>query len=198
MLAIYVVNTDAKECWPGFTWAAFRNWGPMIKLALPGLVMVMAEFLAFEILTLASANLSATHLAANTVLQSLSVLTYQLPWPVSIAGSTRIANFVGAGLPDAGKCTARVMIFIGCLTGLFNMLALSIFRNYIPRLYTNDADTIALAARTLPLNAAFQLWDALAAQCNGILRGLGKQAVGGIISLVAFYGVSIGRSRMEP
>ena len=39
-------------------------------------------------------------------------------------------------------------------------------------------------------NAAFQLWDALAAQSNGILRGLGKQKVGGVVSLVAFYVVS--------
>jgi MATE family multidrug resistance protein len=187
---IYVMKTDAIECWPGFTMAAFRNWGPMIRLAVPGLVMIMAEFLAFEILTLASANFSAEHLAANTILQSLSVLTYQLPFPLSIAGSTRVANLVGAGLPEAGKCTARVMLVIGCIIGVFNMLALSIFRDYIPYLYTKDPDVIALAARTLPVNAAFQLWDSLAAQCNGIMRGIGKQGVGGIISLVAFYGVS--------
>jgi MATE family multidrug resistance protein len=190
LLLIYVVNTDAKECWPGFTWAAFRNWGPMLRLALPGLVMIMAEFLAFEILTLASANFSATHLGANTVLQSLSVMTYQLPFPLSIAGSTRVANLVGAGLPEAGKCTAKVMLVIGAVIGIFNMLALSIFREQIPHLYTRDPDVIALAAKTLPVNAAFQLWDALAAQCNGIMRGLGKQAAGGLISLVVFYGVS--------
>jgi multidrug resistance protein, MATE family len=190
MLAIYVYNTNAIECWPGFTRAAFRNWGPMIRLALPGLVMIMAEFLAFEVLTLASANFSATHLAANTVLQSLSVMTYQLPFPLSIAGSTRVANLVGAGLPDAGKCTARVMLFIGAVIGIVNMLALSIFRYQIPHLYTKDPDVIALAAKTLPINAAFQLWDSLAANCNGIMRGIGAQSIGGIISLVAFYGVS--------
>lgn len=190
LLMIYVMKTDAYECWPGFTRAAFRNWGPMIRLALPGLVMIMAEFLAFEILTLASANFSATHLAANTVLQSLSILTYQLPWPISVAGSTRVANLVGAGLPEAAKCTAKVMLVVGSVIGVFNMLALSLFRDYIPWLYTNDAEVVALAARTLPVNAAFQLWDSLAAQCNGIMRGIGKQGVGGIISLVAFYGVS--------
>ena len=33
LLMIYVMKTDAIECWPGFTKAAFRNWGPMIRLA---------------------------------------------------------------------------------------------------------------------------------------------------------------------
>ena len=124
LLLVYVRSTSALECWPGFSRAAFRNWGPMVRLALPGLVMVMAEFLAFEILTLAAANFSATHLAANTVLQSLSVFTYQLPFPLSIAGSTRVANLIGAGLDDAAKCTARVMLIIGTVIATFNMVML--------------------------------------------------------------------------
>lgn len=161
------------------------------------MVMVMAEFLAFEILTLASANFSATHLAANTVLQSLSVFTYNFPFPLSIAGSTRVANLIGATLPDAAKVTARVMLVGGCLIGMINMLALSLGRNYIPPLFTHDEDVIALAAKTLPLNAAFQLFDSLAAQCNGLLRGLGKQNFGGIASLVSFYCVRLPYSRSK-
>ncbi|KAL9026127.1 MAG: hypothetical protein Q9196_005162 [Gyalolechia fulgens] len=53
-LISYVVLVSGKECWPGLSRRAWKNWGPMVKLALPGLVMVEAECLAFEILTLAS------------------------------------------------------------------------------------------------------------------------------------------------
>lgn len=190
MLLVYVRFTGAMECWPGFTMRAFHNWGPMIRLAVPGLVMVFAEFLAFEILTLASARISGVHLAAQAILQSLSVLMYQLPFPLSIAGSTRVANMIGAGLPDAAKVTAKVMFWGGTLVGLFNLVFLYALRNYIPRLYSDEADVVALAAATLPVNAAFQLFDALAAQCNGLLRGLGKQYIGGYVSLLAFYAVS--------
>jgi len=190
LLFLYVRFVGGMECWPGFTTKAFRNWGPMIRLALPGMVMVMAEFLAFEILTLASARISATHLAANTVLQSLSVLTYQLPFPLSIAASTRVANLIGASLPEAAKVTAKVTLIIGTCLGLLNMILLSSLRNYIPQLFSNDIEVITLAAATLPVNAAFQLFDALAAQMNGLLRGLGKQEVGGYINLLAYYAVS--------
>jgi len=43
----------------------------------------------------------------------------------------------------------------------------------------------------LPINAAFQLVDSLAAQMNGLLRGIGKQEIGGYIGLVAYYAVSL-------
>jgi Na+-driven multidrug efflux pump len=83
--------------------------GPMIKLALPGLLMVEAEFLAFEILTLASSYISTTHLAAQSILSTLTALTFQIPFPISIAASTRVANLIGATLSDAAKMSAKVV-----------------------------------------------------------------------------------------
>jgi hypothetical protein len=83
--------------------------GPMIKLALPGLLMVEAEFLAFEILTLASSYFGTTHLAAQSILSTLTALTFQIPFPISIAASTRVANLIGATLTDAAKTSAKVV-----------------------------------------------------------------------------------------
>lgn len=162
----------------------------MIRLALPGFVMVVAEFMAFEIIVFASAQISATHLAANAILQNLGMVAYQLPFPLSIAGSTRVANLIGASLPEAAKVTTKVLFILGTIVGVFNVVVLSSLRFYIPRLFSKDEEVIALAAAVLPLNAAFQLFDAVAAQCNGVLRGLGKQRIGGYVSLFAFYGVS--------
>lgn len=190
LMFLYVRFIAGMECWPGFTRKAFANWGPMVSLALPGFIMLFAEIIAFEIITLAAAQISATHLAANSILQSMMVLAFQLPLPLSIAGSTRLANLIGAGLPEAAKVTAKVVMVLGAVVGTFNMVMMGALRNYIPRVYTNEPDVIALAAATLPVNAAFQLFDALAAQCNGILRGLGRQKIGGYVSLLAFYGVS--------
>jgi len=57
LLLLYVWKVEGKEAWGGFRRAAFKNWGPMIRLALPGMVMVVAEWFAFEILTLACGRL---------------------------------------------------------------------------------------------------------------------------------------------
>jgi len=189
LLFLYVRLVGGMECWPGFSRKALRNWGPMVRLALPGLMMVLAEFLAFEILTLSASWISDTHLAAQTVLQSLSSLTYQLPFPLSIAASTRVANFIGATLPDAAKVTAKVTFVVGFALGVFNAVWMLALREHIPWLFTSDEDVVRLTAKVLPINASFQLFDALAAQCNGVLRGIGKQEAGGYINLFAYYAV---------
>jgi MATE family multidrug resistance protein len=181
----------------------------MIKLALPGLLMVEAEFLAFEILTLASSYFSTTHLAAQSVLSTLTALTFQIPFPISIAASTRVANLIGATLSDAAKTSAKVVrnlsslfldfntdkrkqaFVVACGVGLFNVILLSSLRNYIPQLFTSDPEVIRLVSSVLPICAAFQLFDALAANCNGLLRGLGYQEIGGYINLICYYVVAM-------
>ena len=190
-LFLYVRFIAGRGCWPGFTKRAFHSWGPMIRLALPGLLMVEAECLAFEILTLASSYFGTTHLAAQSVLATLTSLTWQIPFPISIAASTRIANFIGATLTDAARTSAKVTAVAAIAVGLFNVVLLSSLRNYIPQLFTSDPDVIALVAGVLPLCAAFQLFDALVASCNGILRGLGRQAVGGWVQLFCYYVIAM-------
>jgi MATE family multidrug resistance protein len=191
LLFLYVRFIDGYQCWGGFDRRALRNWSPMIKLALPGLVMVLAEFGAFEILTLSSSWLGPTQLAAQSVLGSICGITFQIPFPMSVAASTRIANLIGATLAMPAKTAAKVAMVFAFGVGIFNLLLLSLLRDWIPRLFTPDPDVIDLVSRLLPLCAAFQLFDSLAANCNGILRGLGRQEIGGYVGLFAYYIVGL-------
>jgi multidrug resistance protein, MATE family len=190
-LFLYVRFVGGMECWGGFSMNAFKNWGPMVRLALPGLIMVLAEYLAFEFLTLAASWISTTHLAAQSVLSTLAVLACQVAFPLSISASTRIANLIGATLSNTAKVTASVSLIAACCVGLSNMIILNSLRNHIPWIFTNDTDVADLVAKVLPLCAAMQLFDALAANCSGILRGLGKQAIGGWVGLFSYYVVGL-------
>lgn len=163
----------------------------MIRLSLPGLVMVEAEVVAFEVLTLASAYFSTTTLAAQSVLSTISSITFQIPFTLSIAGSTRIANLIGAGLTDAARTSAKVNGAGAILIGVVNVTLLSALREYIPKLFTSDTDVKQIVAAILPLCASFQLFDAIAAVCNGILRGLGRQSVGGYTQLFCYYVIAL-------
>lgn len=109
LLVLYVRLFGGSQCWGGFSKRAFANWWVMIRLALPGMIMVEAEWLAFEIMTLLASRFGTEYLAAQSVLATLSTISYQIPFPVSIAASTRIANLIGAGMVDAAKTTARVV-----------------------------------------------------------------------------------------
>lgn len=152
--------------------------------------MVLAEFLAFEFLTLSSSYISSTHLAAQSILGTISAITYAIPLPISIAASTRIANLIGATLVEPAKMASKVALWGAVIVGTFNAVLLILVRNYVPFLFTNDRDVAELTAKVLPINAAFQLFDALAALANGVLRGLGRQEIGGYVNIVCYYMVS--------
>jgi MATE family multidrug resistance protein len=72
-----------------------------------------------------------------------------------------------------------------------NAALLFLGRNWIPTLFTNDLEVIALVAHVLPVCAMFQWFDAFAALANGLLRGLGRQEIGGYVNLACYYIVAM-------
>ncbi|KAI1083432.1 MATE efflux family protein [Whalleya microplaca] len=191
LLLLYVYFIDGSQCWGGLSKRALTNWGPMIWLALPGMVMVMAEWLAFEIATLVTSQFGTSYLAAQSILVTLTTTTFMIPFPVSVAASTRIANLIGAGLIDAARTAAKVAVCAGCIVGLVNLTMLSSLRYSLPLLFTDDQEVIAIVAQVMPLVAVMQVFDGLAAVAHGLLRGIGKQSFGGYANLMAYYLVAL-------
>ncbi|KAF3904116.1 hypothetical protein AA313_de0201907 [Arthrobotrys entomopaga] len=187
LLFLYVACVRGSECWGGFSTKAWKNWSPMVKLALPGLIMILSEFLAFELLTLGASYLSTKHLAAQSVLATCTSVTFQIPFALSIATSTRVANFLGATLGDAAKTSSTVALWGSTLLGLTNATILTTTRHDIGKMFSNDPDVIRLVADAIPICALFQLWDSVAAIAGGILRGQGRQRIGAWINLGAYY-----------
>ncbi|KAJ4995133.1 putative transporter [Colletotrichum sp. SAR 10_66] len=191
LLFLYVRFVNGSQCWGGFSSRALSNWGPMLRLALPGMIMIEAEYMAFEVLTLFSSHFGAEYLAAQSIVLTLTAITYQIPFPVSIAASTRIANLIGAGLVDAAKTTARVAFAAALIVGLFNFTVFSSLRFQVPKLFTSDEEVIAIVADVLPLCALMQVFDGLTAGAHGLLRGIGRPAIGGYTNLVVYYLIAL-------
>ncbi|ANB12375.1 Erc1p [Sugiyamaella lignohabitans] len=191
LLFCYVYFIDGKKCWNGFSMEAFANWGPMLKLAIPGVIMVEAEFLAFEVLTLASSYFGTTSLAAQSVLSTLTSLSYQIPFAVSIACSTRVANFIGATLGPSAKIAGNVAIGASYLIAIFNGIVLYTFRYEVGGLFSSDEEVIELVAKVFPICAFMQLFDAAGAVAGGVLRGQGMQHLGGYLNLFFYYVIAL-------
>lgn len=190
-LIVYVRFVDGIQCWGGIAKKPLENWGPMISLALPGLLTVEAEWLAFEILTLSSSFLGPDFLAAQSIVMTLATLASQIPTPLSIAASTRVANLIGAELAPQARLAAKVALAGGVCVGAFNTTVFASLRNHIPRLFTNDDEVSRIVSDLLPLCAMFQMLDALAIGCSALLRGIGRQEVGGYVALGCLYIVGL-------
>ncbi|KAK0624869.1 mate-domain-containing protein [Bombardia bombarda] len=191
LLFLYVRFVEGMECWGGLSRHAFSNWGPMIRLALPGMIMVEAQYFAFEVLTLAASQFGSAHLAAQSVLVTVTSTTFNIPFPLSIAASTRVANLIGARLSDAARTSAKVALVAGCLVGIFNLTLLSSLRYKLPYLFTKDEEVANIVSQVLPICAALQMFDSLAAISHGLLRGIGRQSIGSFTNLFSYYLVAL-------
>ncbi|KAG7191296.1 ethionine resistance protein [Scheffersomyces spartinae] len=180
------------RCWGGLNVKeAFSGWGKLAGLAVPGLIMLEAEFLAFEILTLMASYLGTTALAAQSIGTTMASLTYQVPFAIGIASSTRIANYLGAELPYSAKKCTRVSLSFGLVISFVNFFALYIFQYQIARLFTDDEGVIRTVTSVMWLVAFMQVSDAMNANSAGCLRGQGQTKIGGIVNLLSYYIVGL-------
>ncbi|PHH88677.1 hypothetical protein CDD83_7207 [Cordyceps sp. RAO-2017] len=153
--------------------------------------MVEAEWLAFHIVTILAGRFGSEYLAAQSALVTLMTISFQIPFPLSVAASTRVANLIGADAADTAKLAAK---FTFIMAGVFGHLDLAIYttlRSYLPLLFTRDRDVIDLVSRMSPLVAVMQFFDSISTGAHGLLRGLGKQSIGGIASLFSYYAISL-------
>jgi Na+-driven multidrug efflux pump len=127
-------------------------------------------------------------LAAQSTVSSIASLTYMIPFAVSIASSTRIANFIGAQNIGAAKLATNTGLIGLIVVATINCLVLFTFKKQIAGLFSKDIDVVSLIVHLFnPLVAVIQIFDGIASVASGILRAQGSQKIGGYINFIAYY-----------
>ncbi|CCE64362.1 hypothetical protein TPHA_0H01560 [Tetrapisispora phaffii CBS 4417] len=187
LLVLYVIFIDGKKCWGGFSKKAFKHWKDLAQLAFSGIIMLEAEELSYELLTLFSSYFGSTYLAVQSAVSTMAALLYMVPFAIGIATSTRIANFIGAKLTHCAYISSQVGLSMSQAAGLVNCFLLIGFRKHIARIFSQDAEVIELIIDLLPLVGCVQIFDALNAVAGSCLRGQGMQTLGSIVNLITYY-----------
>ncbi|OBA24143.1 MATE efflux family protein [Metschnikowia bicuspidata var. bicuspidata NRRL YB-4993] len=190
LLVLYVAFVDGSRCWFGLCAPRrlFLNWGQVARLAVPGVVMLESEYVAYEIMTLLALYFGTAELAAQSAVASVASLTYMVPFAVSIAALTRIAHFVGAQNLYSCQVATKTGLLAGLAAAVLNCVVLYTFRRSIAGLFTDDAAVTELIVSLFsPLVPLLQICDGVASVASGILRAQGLQKIGGVINFVAYY-----------
>lgn len=194
MLLAYTLYVDGYQCLPKqslYHKSYFTNWKKMINLSIPGVLMVEAEWLAFEIITFTASTFGTEVLAAQSIVSTTCVLLYQIPFAFSIAASTRIAWYIGAASKKASLMATQAAMYTALVFGALNGSILFTFRRFFASLYTDDQTVLDIADKVLIVGAIYQINDFLSCLSGGILRGQGRQKIGGILNLVSYYLIAL-------
>jgi len=113
---------------------------------------------------------------------------------LSIAASVRIGNLLGERNAHRAKIASETSLIVSFILASINTIILLAFRNKWGYLFNDDEEVIKLVAVIMPLVGLFQVFDGLAGCSGGILRAAGKQYVGALLNLSAYYmfGIPLG------
>lgn len=194
LLVLYVRYIDGRRCWFGLVSLKelFLKWKRLLHLAIPGIIMLELEYLAYEIMTIVATYLGTNELVAQSTVGLVALLTYMVPFAVGIASLTRIANFIGGQNLHGAKVATTAGLLTGLAFASLNCIVLFTFKSEIASLFTKDEDVKALIVHLFnPLVSIIQIFDGLASVALGILRAQGQQKIGGLINFVSYYAFAL-------
>lgn len=187
LLLGYTVFINGHQCWCGISIDLFKGWGRVLSLAGPGVLMIEGEWVAFEIISFASSKFGVNALAAQSIISTICVTIYQIPFAISVASSTRIAWYVGSQSKESALNAVYASFIIALTFGCMDALILGVFKDTIASLFSNDPEVIELASNVLIIGSIYQIADAISCVSAGVLRGQGRQYIGGWLNIFSYY-----------
>ncbi|XP_059763937.1 multidrug and toxin extrusion protein 2 isoform X2 [Balaenoptera ricei] len=179
------------DTWAGWSSQCLQDWGPFFRLAVPSMLMTCIEWWAYEIGSFLMGLLSVLDLSAQAIIYEVATVVYMIPMGLSIAVCFRVGTALGAADTVQAKRSAVSGTLCTVGTSLVVGTVLSLLRNKLGRIFTNDEEVVALVSKVLPLYVVFHLFEAVCCLYGGVLRGTGRQAFGAVVNAVAYYVVGL-------
>ncbi|MFS7935793.1 putative multi antimicrobial extrusion protein [Helianthus anomalus] len=113
--------------------------------------------------------------------------------PLGLCGATsvRVSNELGAGRAHAALLAIRVSIFSVVTEGILGALILILGRKLWGYCYSNEEEVVSYIAQMMPLLAASHVVDGIQSVLSGAVRGSGRQKIGALLNLGAYYLIGI-------
>jgi MATE family multidrug resistance protein len=180
-----------ERVWTGWSREAFKQLWPYLKLALPGAAHICLEWWGFEVLMLLTGQLGATVSAAQTVVFNTISLLFMIPLAMSVAVTTRAGQALGAGDEVLAKLTSKwSLIMIACVQSCIGLTLIAL-RHQWGYIFSNSSAVVAEVAKVLPVCGCYCVLDAICGVSAGILRACGKQMVGAVTNILAYWAIGI-------
>ncbi|KAL2313483.1 MatE family transporter [Schizosaccharomyces pombe] len=186
-LILYICFSSTPIPWPGFSRQALKNLSPMLHFSFHGMLMIVTEWAAYEMTSLGAGYLGTAPLASQSILLTSTSLLFQIPFAFAVASSTRVGHLIGSGRANLARLCSRVAYSLALCISIFDGSLIFCFRDVWGSLFTSDPEVLAVVKDIFPILSLFIVTDGLNAVGGGLLRGTGKQYIGGLISIGSSY-----------
>ena len=121
-------------------------------------------------------------------------MTFMLALGIGSATTIRVSHQLGEGNIYGVRMASNASIHLVLLMNSIGAALMIGLRNYIPMLFTEDEEVIAIASQLIVIAGLFQYADGLQAVGAAMLRGITDVKVPMVIAFVAYIlvGLSVG------
>lgn len=159
----------------------------ILKIGIPTGFQFIFEVSAFSAAAIMMGWIGVNALAGHQIALNLASISYMMATGLATAGMIRVSNQIGKGnlkgMREAGMVVFGMVIVFMFATAILFIAA----RFYLPTLYIDDPEVIALSASLLIIAGLFQLSDGVQVVGLGVLRGMEDVKVPTLVTLMAYW-----------
>ena len=180
LLGVFVFHpriTFWRNCrWPSPNMLNRAGLEEYLRIGIPSLVSVVAEWWAFEVLQIIAANIGMRQVAELNVITAVSGMMFSVGLGVSVAASVRIGNALGENKPVLARRFAVASFMVSQGFSLLDGAVVILFRGPIAAIFTNEP-SLESEFGTLVFLLALHHWlDSTQFLFQGVFRGAGMQS----------------------
>mgnify|MGYP000013403378 CR=1 FL=1 len=140
------------------------------RLGLPSGLAIGVEVTSFTLMSLFIARLGVVATASHQIVSNMTAVLYMVPLSLSIASSSRVSYWIGAGQTHKARLALRTGLSLVLLMSLTLAGLIAWQHIAIAQFYTQSAEVAALAATLLLWLTLYHMADAVQVFCVFTLR----------------------------
>ena len=194
-LAVWLIRTQDF-------YTPYRIWEPMekphaptllhfLRLGLPSGLAIGVEVTSFTLMSLFIARLGVVATASHQIAANLAAVLYMIPLSLSIACSSRVSYWMGAGHIHLARQSLRTGLSLVLLLSLSLAALMGSQHQTIAQLYTQSHEVAVLAGTLLLWLMLYHVADAVQVFCVFTLRCYGITFLPLITYTVSLWGLGL-------
>ena len=174
--------------------SSWREVCHIAKIGFPIGGQTFFETITFTLAVVIVGWISKEAIAAHQIATQISNLTFMLALGIGARTTIRVSHQLGKGDLPAVRMASNASIHLVLLINTLAAVLMISLRHYIPLLFTEDTEVIAIASQLLIFAGLYQYSDGLQAVGAAMLRGITDVKVPMIIAFFSYIvvGMSVG------
>lgn len=161
------------------------------KIGAPIGSQTMLETFLFTLSFIMVGWLSKEALAAHQIANQIADMTFMLAIGIGSATTIRVSHQLGKGDLYAVRMASNASIHLVLVMNSIGAILMISLRNYIPLLFTNDAEVISIASTLVMIAGFFQYADGLQTVGAAMLRGITDVKMPMVFAFISYIVIAL-------